>query len=59
MPVVILTTSSDEVDIDRAYGLGANTFFTELARLVDVVKLAEHIRAYWFELAKLPKRRSN
>ncbi|GAB4023077.1 response regulator [Spirosoma koreense] len=59
IPVVILTTSSDEQDINRAYRLGANTFLTKPIDHKALVDLAEQVRLYWFNLAKIPTRRTN
>lgn len=59
VPIVILTTSSNEDDIDKAYRLGANTFLTKPNNQSELIGLAEQIRLYWFELAKIPTRRTN
>lgn len=59
VPVVILTTSDNEDDINRAYELGANTFLTKPINHQSLVDLAEQIRLYWFTLAKTPTRRIN
>ncbi|GAB3787372.1 response regulator [Spirosoma horti] len=59
VPVVILTTSSYEEDINKAYNLGANTFITKPHNHQELAHLAEQIRLYWFELAKIPTRRTN
>jgi len=54
VPIVMLTASGRREDIERAYGLGANSYiqkpvvFEGLARTLDV------IRQYWFEVATLP-----
>jgi CheY-like chemotaxis protein len=54
IPVVVLTTSSDEQDVRHAYDLGANTYITKPvtgSKLHDVLaRLAE----YWAEIAVLP-----
>ncbi|GAB4023421.1 response regulator [Spirosoma migulaei] len=59
VPVVVLTTSDDEDDINRAYQLGANTFLTKPINHQALVDLAEQIRLYWFTLAKTPSRQMN
>lgn len=59
VPVVILTTSDQQSDVDRAYELGANTFISKPANQQLLVELAQQIRGYWFELAKTPRRRTN
>ena len=54
IPVVVLTTSSDEQDVRRAYDLGANSYITKPvtgSKLRDVLTaLAE----YWAEICVLP-----
>ncbi|SNB46317.1 response regulator [Geobacter sp. DSM 9736] len=47
VPVVILTTSSEDQDVSRAYGLGANSY---LRKPVDFNKLTEALQTtglYW------------
>lgn len=55
IPVVVLTTSSDEEDVKMAYSNYASAFLTkpsELHELVDLVKLFE---GFWFKWATLPE----
>jgi len=54
IPVVVMTTSTAEQDISRAYDLGSNSFISKpitLAELVDVTKV---LGQYWFQVVKLP-----
>ncbi len=54
IPVVILTTSSDEVDVLRSYELRVNCYLVkpvELEQFVEVVKTIEH---FWLALVELP-----
>jgi CheY-like chemotaxis protein len=56
IPVVIITTSNSEEDVNRSYDLHANCYITKpvrLQRFFDVVKCMEH---FWFSIAKLPPR---
>ncbi|QMW02795.1 response regulator [Spirosoma foliorum] len=59
VPILILTTSDNEEDINRSYELGANTFLIKPTQHQGLVELAEQIRLYWFRLAKIPTRRTN
>ena len=55
IPVVVLTTSTDEEDIRRSYLLGASSFIakpTTHAALVDVMR---GLVNYWFDLVELPR----
>jgi CheY-like chemotaxis protein len=54
IPVVVMTTSTAQQDISRAYDLGSNSFISKpitLAELVDVTKV---LGQYWFHVVKLP-----
>lgn len=54
IPVVVLTTSQAEEDVQRSYELGVAGFITKPAtfgRLVEIVKVLSH---YWFEIVELP-----
>jgi CheY-like chemotaxis protein len=55
IPVVILTTSVDEADVLRAYGLHANCY---IVKPVDFTKFAEVIKSaghFWFAVVTLPE----
>jgi len=55
IPVVVLTTSNTERDVEMSYGLGANSFIT---KPVDIDQLFRAIRTaadYWFTVVRLPK----
>jgi CheY-like chemotaxis protein len=54
IPVVVLTTSNDEQDIDNAYKLGANSYITkpvDSARLAEIMKI---VTDYWSDTVLLP-----
>ncbi len=54
IPVVMLTTSSSNVDVDEAYNNFANCFITkpvDLNKFFDVVKMIED---FWISIVKLP-----
>lgn len=54
IPVVVLTTSQDEQDIFKAYGLHANCY---VSKPVDFERFTEVVRAiesFWFTVASLP-----
>ena len=48
LPVVVMTSSNQSIDIDRAYALGANAYFLKPTRLGDLIVLCGHITAFWF-----------
>lgn len=57
IPVIVLTTSSDEIDINKCYELGASTYIQKPVGFDELLKAAEQIKDYWFGLALLPQRR--
>ena len=54
IPVVILTTSKDEEDIQATYDLYANCFITKPFDLDQFISVAKTIENFWFSLVKLP-----
>ncbi len=53
IPVVMLTTSSEPADIDRAYALGANSFLVKPVELRQLEAQVVQAGAYWM-LANQP-----
>ncbi|HWA27219.1 MAG TPA: response regulator [Lacunisphaera sp.] len=56
IPTVVLSTSAEASDVQRAYELGANTYFTKPSHLKDLRAMCVHLAAYW-ERAEIPPRR--
>jgi CheY-like chemotaxis protein len=54
IPVVVLTTSSTEEDVLRAYDLGANSYITKPVTFDRLVEIVRTLGAYWFEIVELP-----
>jgi two-component system, chemotaxis family, response regulator Rcp1 len=55
IPIVVLTTSRNEADILKAYGLHANCY---VVKPVDFEKFAEVVRnleSFWFSVVTLPE----
>ncbi|WP_262267776.1 response regulator [Microvirga yunnanensis] len=50
VPVIILTSSRESVDLKRAYDLGANSYLVKPARSDDLLRMVEQIHAYWLGL---------
>lgn len=55
IPVVVLTTSSAEQDIQRCYDYGANSYVQKPVDLAGFVTAMTRLKEYWFEVAILPK----
>ena len=56
IPVVMLSGSQDESDVQEAYRLRANCYVVKKADLAGTFKLLETIQSFWFKVAKLPIR---
>jgi two-component system, response regulator len=54
IPVVVLTTSKDEGDVQRTYALGANSFITKPATHTGLVDVMTSLTKYWLEVVELP-----
>ena len=54
IPVVVLTTSSDDGDIQTAYQLGANSYIVKPVDFESFVEVAAQIDLYWTILNKQP-----
>ncbi len=55
IPVVVLTTSSDERDIEKCYEEGANSYINKPVDLNGLMVAIQRLRDYWFEIVILPK----
>ena len=57
IPVVILTTSSQEEDIARSYELGVNSYITKPVRMEGFIEAVKALEHYLFNLVVLPNDR--
>jgi len=55
IPMIILTTSSDERDIQRCYESGANSYVKKPVDLEGFLQSIQRLSDYWFEVVILPK----
>jgi CheY-like chemotaxis protein len=53
--VVVLTTSEEQRDINRAYQLGANSFLVKPINLEDFFRLTEAVKGYWLWVSETPE----
>lgn len=56
IPVVVLTTSDAEADINRCYDAGANTYVKKPVDLTGFVEAIARLKEYWLGVAVLPKK---
>jgi two-component system, chemotaxis family, response regulator Rcp1 len=54
IPVVILTTSSNERDILRSYNLHANCYITKPVTMVEFIRAVTAVQDFWLTVVKLP-----
>ena len=54
IPVVVLTTSTADLDILKVYELGANSFITKPTAFDSLVGVMRAIGQYWFNVVVLP-----
>ena len=54
IPVVVLTTSTSEADIHKAYDLHANCYITKPVDFNKFIEVVKSIEEFWLNLVKLP-----
>jgi CheY-like chemotaxis protein len=54
LPVVVLSSSAHQIDVERAYELGANGFVVKPANLERRVELAKLLGAFWLDMNTAP-----
>jgi CheY-like chemotaxis protein len=54
IPIVVLTTSSEEEDICRSYDLGVSGFVTKPVSFDGLVDILKTLQKYWLEIVELP-----
>jgi len=54
-PVVVLTTSSAQVDIEASYDAGANSYIVKPSAFGNLVRLFDDLSSYWFDLNSLAR----
>lgn len=55
IPVVILTTSDVDRDVNASYLLGANSFITKPMDMDDFFDAIRSVEEYWFRVVRLPR----
>lgn len=54
IPVVILSTSSAEEDIQCSYDMGGNSFITKPVTYTGLLEVVRTLGHYWLEIVELP-----
>jgi two-component system, response regulator len=55
IPVIVLTTSSDDRDVQACYQAGASSYIQKPVDLEGFMRAIERLNDYWFEVVILPK----
>ncbi|HSF52978.1 MAG TPA: response regulator [Algoriphagus sp.] len=55
IPIIILTTSSSEIDILRAYQEHANCYIIKPLEVNEFLNVTSKIEEFWMNIARLPK----
>lgn len=54
IPVVMLTSSREEIDLVKSYEYGANSYITKPADFQQFKIVMDHVSRYWIELNESP-----
>lgn len=55
IPVIILSTSNSEEDIETSYRNGVNTYFAKPSKYSELVEIIATVKSYWCEKAALAR----
>ena len=56
LPVIVLTSSLQDNDIEQAYLAGANAYLAKPSQPEELNNTAESIKSFWFDQNRTPKR---
>jgi CheY-like chemotaxis protein len=54
LPIIMLTSSRHQVDVNRAYDLGVNSYLVKPSNNSELERLASTFHAYWMEVNANP-----
>jgi CheY-like chemotaxis protein len=55
IPVIVLTTSKDDRDIQACYKIGANSYIAKPVNMDGFFSAIQRLTNYWFEVSILPR----
>jgi len=56
IPIIVLTSSSAEADIQRAYELHANCFISKPVDFTEFIGAVRSLEGFWLKIVRLPTR---
>jgi CheY-like chemotaxis protein len=56
IPVIVLTTSADQEDVERAYGLHANCYISKPVDFEKYTEIIRSIETFWLDVVTLPRK---
>jgi two-component system response regulator len=56
IPVIVLTMSGQEDDVEELYGIGVNSYVQKPANFDEFIATLKDLSSYWLERASLPPR---
>lgn len=55
IPIIVLTTSTDEKDIEACYQAGANSYVHKPVGLAGFMTAIQRLKDFWFEIVVFPR----
>lgn len=56
IPIVVVTSSREEVDLEECYRLGVNSYITKPVEFDEFAKVVGELGLYWLLVNRLPER---
>ncbi len=54
IPIIMLTTSAREIDIEKAYQLGCNNYIIKPVSFENFIQTVIKIKEYWLNISRIP-----
>jgi CheY-like chemotaxis protein len=54
IPVIIFSTTKNEVEINRCYELGANSYIVKPYNYKELTQIMDNVNSYWLNTAEIP-----
>lgn len=59
IPVVVMTSSGEQADIDRCYALGANSYVVKPIGFEDFSRVIKQLKLYWLMVNRPPSQKDH